>query len=432
MELTEEITNEANGKRLSMKLSVIIVNYNVKYYVDQCIRSVLRALPPVMPAEIIVVDNHSGDGSVEYLSARYPKAEYPMLRIISSERNLGFARANNIAIRQSKGEYVLLLNPDTIVGEHVLEESIRFMDAHQDGGALGVKMLGVEGNAAMESRRGLPSPLVAFYKMMGFCRRWPKSRVFGHYYMGYLPWDEPAQIEVVSGAYCLLRKAALDKVGLLDEDFFMYGEDIDLSYRVLKGGYHNYYLPVSILHYKGESTEKSSFRYVHVFYEAMLIFFRKHYSGMSLFFSFPIKVAIYAKASVALMGMMSERVRKSLGFFVKGDVRPQRFVFVGTQGMLDACREIADKFCLEAEYVKLGAEESGAEGSMTESLGADCLEDLKVEAEPDKLCNVVFDADAISYEAMLDWMQRNPRKLVQLGTYCQALGKIIVCRDVLG
>ena len=139
--------------------------------------------------------------------------------------------------------------------------------------------------------------------------------MFGRYYMGYLPWDEPAQIEVVSGAFCMLSRQAIEKVGLLDEDFFMYGEDIDLSYRILKGGFHNYYLPVDILHYKGESTEKSSFRYVHVFYEAMLIFFRKHYSGMSLLLSVPIKIAIYTKASVALVKMLSEKMRKSLGFF---------------------------------------------------------------------------------------------------------------------
>src|SRR5574344_1884533 len=155
---------------------------------------------------------------------------------------------------------------------------------------------------------------MAFYKMMGLCCRFPQHRSFGHYYMGYLPWDKPAKIEVVSGAFCMIRREALLKVGLLDEDFFMYGEDIDLSYRILKGGYQNYYLPVDILHYKGESTQKSSFRYVHVFYEAMLIFFRKHYSGMSWLISLPIKAAIYAKATLALFQMQIDRARKSLGF----------------------------------------------------------------------------------------------------------------------
>ena len=313
-----------------MKLSVIIVSYNVKYYLDQCIRSVLRAFEVMLGddasssssssgkkdvAEIIVVDNHSSDGSLEYLQRRYPREAYPMVRFVGCNHNLGFARANNIAIRQSKAEYVLLLNPDTIVGEQVLSECIRFMDAHPDAGAAGVRMLNADGRWARESRRGLPTPMVAFFKMLGFCNRWPKHPLFGRYYMGFLPWDQPNRIEVVSGAFCMLRREALDRVGLLDEDFFMYGEDIDLSYRILKGGYHNYFLPLDILHYKGESTQKSSFRYVHVFYEAMLIFFRKHYSGMSLLLSVPIKIAIYTKASVALVKMLSEKMRKSLGFF---------------------------------------------------------------------------------------------------------------------
>ena len=173
------------------------------------------------------------------------------------------------------------------------------MDAHPDAGAAGVRMLQGNGSDAKESRRGLPSPMVAFYKMAGLCSRYPQSRRFGHYYMGYLPWSEPAQIEVVSGAYCLLRREVLDKVGLLDEDYFMYGEDIDLSYRIFKGGYHNYYLPEKILHYKGESTHKSSFRYVHVFYDAMLIFLRKHYGHVSFLLALPIKAAVYMKAALA-------------------------------------------------------------------------------------------------------------------------------------
>ena len=187
---------------MALKLSVIIVNYNVKYYLDQCIRSVLRAFVLMnTPAEIIVVDNHSADGSVDYLEKRYPQMLYPMVRFVRSAHNLGFARANNIAIRQSRGEYVLLLNPDTIVGEDTLKASVDFMDAHEDAGAVGVRMLGAQGRRAMESRRGLPTPMVSFFKMLGFCNRWPHHRLFGKYYMGYLPWDEPCQIEVVSGAY---------------------------------------------------------------------------------------------------------------------------------------------------------------------------------------------------------------------------------------
>lgn len=404
---------------MALKLSVIIVNYNVKYYLDQCIRSVLRAFEEMnTPAEIIVVDNHSADGSVDYLEQRYPQKLFPMVRFVRSAHNLGFARANNIAIRQSRGEYVLLLNPDTIVGEDALKASVDFMDAHEDAGAVGVRMLGAQGRRAMESRRGLPTPMVSFFKMLGFCNRWPHHRLFGKYYMGYLPWDEPCQIEVVSGAYCMLRRKALDEVGLLDEDFFMYGEDIDLSYRVLKGGYHNYYLPVDILHYKGESTQKSSFRYVHVFYEAMLIFFRKHYSGMTFLLSLPIKTAIYAKALMALVGMLSERMRKSLGFFAPSAEGAQHFVVVGSQEMQDACRDIARRLGLDAEFHDSEVQEDKSEATWSE-----------------KNDNVlVLDADSMSYADMLKRMSRlsDMNVNVTLGTYSKEIGKIITDREILG
>lgn len=404
---------------MALKLSVIIVNYNVKYYLDQCIRSVLRAFEEMnTPAEIIVVDNHSADGSVDYLEQRYPQKLFPMVRFVRSAHNLGFARANNIAIRQSRGEYVLLLNPDTIVGEDALKASVDFMDVHEDAGAVGVRMLGAQGRRAMESRRGLPTPMVSFFKMLGFCNRWPHHRLFGKYYMGYLPWDEPSQIEVVSGAYCMLRRKALDEVGLLDEDFFMYGEDIDLSYRVLKGGYHNYYLPVDILHYKGESTQKSSFRYVHVFYEAMLIFFRKHYSGMTFLLSLPIKTAIYAKALMALVGMLSDRMRKSLGFFAPSAEGAQHYVFVGSLEMQDACRDIARRLGLDAEFHDSEVQEDKSEATWSE-----------------KNDNVlVLDADSMSYADMLKRMNRlsDMNVNVTLGTYSKEIGKIITDREILG
>lgn len=404
---------------MALKLSVIIVNYNVKYYLDQCIRSVLRAFEEMnTPAEIIVVDNHSADGSVDYLEQRYPQKLFPMVRFVRSAHNLGFARANNIAIRQSRGEYVLLLNPDTIVGEDALKASVDFMDVHEDAGAVGVRMLGAQGRRAMESRRGLPTPMVSFFKMLGFCNRWPHHRLFGKYYMGYLPWDEPSQIEVVSGAYCMLRRKALDEVGLLDEDFFMYGEDIDLSYRVLKGGYHNYYLPVDILHYKGESTQKSSFRYVHVFYEAMLIFFRKHYSGMTFLLSLPIKTAIYAKALMALVGMLSDRMRKSLGFFAPSAEGVQHYVFVGSLEMQDACRNIARRLGLDAEFHD-----------------SEVLEDKSEATWSEKNDNVlVLDADSMSYADMLKRMSRlsDMNVNVTLGTYSKEIGKIITDREILG
>ena len=282
-----------------MKLSVIIVSYNVRYYLVQCLDSVRKALQG-MDAEVIVVDNHSKDDTVTFLTQHYPD-----IRLIASQNNLGFARGNNIAIRQAKGEYVLLLNPDTVVGEQVLREAVSFMDAHEEAGGAGVQMLNADGSRARESRRGLPTPWVSLLKMMGRPQR---------YYMSHLSWDTPQQIEIISGAFCLLRRKALDQIGLLDETFFMYGEDIYLSFRLLKGGWQNWYLPLKILHYKGESTEKTSFRYVHVFYQAMLIFFRKHYGHLGLLITLPIKVAIYVKAFLTFVSLQLQQLRRYMGF----------------------------------------------------------------------------------------------------------------------
>ena len=276
-----------------MKLSVIIVNYNVRQLLDECLKSVIKALDGIK-GDIYVVDNNSTDDSVEYIQEHFPD-----VHLIANKENLGFASANNQAIRMTDSEYVLLLNPDTVVYEYTIRGCISFMDTHPEAGGAGVRMLTREGNAAPESRRAIPSPWVSFLKMLGFTRR---------YYMSHLPWDKPGRIEVVSGAFCMLRHKALDQIGLLDEDFFMYGEDIDLSYRLLKGGWQNWYLPYDIIHYKGESTQKSSFRYVHVFYQAMLIFFRKHYGHLSLLFSLPIKLAIYFRAFMALIQMMCDRL----------------------------------------------------------------------------------------------------------------------------
>ena len=194
---------------------------------------------------------------------------------------------------------MLLLNPDTVVVEDTLRGVLTFMDEHPKAGGAGVMMCYEDGSKAPESRRALPTPWVAALKMLGFTKR---------YYMSHLPWDQPCRIEVVSGAFCLLRHEALKTVGLLDEDFFMYGEDIDLSFRLLKGGWENWYLPYSIIHYKGRSTQKSDYRYVHVFYQAMLIFFQKHYSHLSLVYTVPVKMAIYFRALIALTDILRKKL----------------------------------------------------------------------------------------------------------------------------
>lgn len=248
-------------------------------------------------AEIFVVDNNSVDGSNEMVIDLFPE-----VRLIANSKNVGFSTANNQAIKKSSGEYVLLLNPDTIVPENCFTKLLAFADSKPDLGGCGVHMVDGQGNFLPESKRGLPTPEVALYKIIGLNKIFPKSKKFGKYHLGYLAEDQTSEIDVLSGAFMLMRKEALNQVGLLDETFFMYGEDIDLSYRITQGGWKNYYFAdTSIIHYKGESTKKQSTNYVRVFYKAMIIFAEKHYSGNNKkLFKFFINMAIYARAGIAL------------------------------------------------------------------------------------------------------------------------------------
>ncbi len=287
-----------------MKLSIIIVNYNVKYFLEQCLYSVRKAAKGIA-LEVIVVDNNSVDGSVEML-----KDKFKDILLIENRKNTGFSVANNQGIEIAKGEYILLLNPDTVVQEDTFEKILTFMDEHPDAGGLGVKMIDGKGNFLPESKRGLPTPMVAFFKIFGLARLFPKSKLFGKYHLGYLSNDEVHEVDVLAGAFMLMRKTVLEKVGLLDETFFMYGEDIDLSYRIQLGGYKNYYYPnTSIIHYKGESTKKSSVNYVFVFYNAMIIFAKKHFSkNNAQLFSFLINIAVYVRAGFAIFSRMISRL----------------------------------------------------------------------------------------------------------------------------
>ena len=287
-----------------IKLSVIIVSYNVRYFLEQTLSAVEKASEG-LPVETFVVDNCSDDGSVEMV-----RQTFPQVQIIENRENAGFSKANNQAIRQSAGEYVLLLNPDTVVQEDTFRKCIAFMDAHPEAGALGVKMIDGSGKFLPESKRSLPTPEVAFYKIFGLSRLFPKSRRFGKYHLGYLDENKTHEIEVLSGAFMLLRKSTLEKTGLLDETFFMYGEDIDLSYRIIKAGYKNYYFPeTTIIHYKGESTKRKSLNYVKVFYNAMVIFAEKHFKKeRARLFSSLINMAIYFRAGLAMFSRFFAKV----------------------------------------------------------------------------------------------------------------------------
>ncbi|WP_116108233.1 glycosyltransferase family 2 protein [Lewinella sp. IMCC34191] len=281
-----------------MQLSIVIVSYNVRHFLEQCLLSVARAVEN-MDAEVWVVDNHSADGSVEMVRRRFP-----WVRLIANQNNPGFSVANNQALRQCRGKYHLLLNPDTVVQEDTFQRCYDFAEAHPDLGGLGVRMLDGSGRFLPESKRGLPTPWVAFTKAFGLSRLFPTSTRFNEYHLGYLAEDEVHRVAVLAGAYMWLRASALKKVGLLDETFFMYGEDIDLSYRITQGGYHNYYYPhTSILHYKGESTKRGSLNYVRVFYQAMVIFARKHFAGSrASLLVWMMQAAIYVRAVGTVAG----------------------------------------------------------------------------------------------------------------------------------
>ena len=286
------------------KIAVIIVNYNVVFFLEQCLNSVAKAMEKEN-AGVWVVENKSVDGSVAMV-----REKFPWVKLIANEDNVGFSKANNQAMLQSNCKYQLLLNPDTVIEEDTLFKVVQYMDEHPEVGGLGVRMVDGKGVFLPESKRGLPTPAVAFYKIFGLSRLFPKSKRFARYHMGNLSEFETNEIEILSGAFMMMRKEALDKVGLLDEDFFMYGEDIDLSYRIILGGYKNVYFPETrIIHYKGESTKKSSVNYVFVFYRAMVIFAKKHFSqNNAKLFSFFINAAIYFRAGLAILNRFIRKV----------------------------------------------------------------------------------------------------------------------------
>lgn len=318
-------------------MSVVIVNYNVREFLDQALRSLERATQD-LAVEVFVVDNDSVDDSLEMVRTCYPD-----VHIIANQENVGFGKANNQAIRQAKGRYLFILNPDTVVQEDTLQTFVRFMDAHPEAGAVGCMMLNPDGTFARESRRAFPTPEVAFYRVSGLSRLFPKSRRFGRYNLTYLPRDQITEVDALSGACMFVRRAALyhtydaaqalqaqgddpdlrvaqgeaapeHGAGLFDEVFFMYGEDLDWCFRIQDAGWKIYYTPeTQIIHYKGESTKKGELRYVRLFYGAMIIFIEKHFQGRysALFASF-LKVAIVFRASLMVAANFMRKARPVL------------------------------------------------------------------------------------------------------------------------
>lgn len=371
-----------------MQLSVIIVSYNVKYYIEQCLTSVVRAAQLAnISWEAFIVDNASQDDSIAHVQKQFPQERFPMIHYIANARNVGFSRANNQAIKQAQGEYVLFLNPDTVVSEQIFADLFDFVAKKSDVGAIGTRMIGDNGKFAKESRRSMPTPWVSFCKMSGLTSLFPRSHTFAKYYMGYLDRNEANEVEILSGAFMFASKKALQQCGVFDEEFFMYGEDIDLSYRMRIGGFKNYYIPTPILHYKGESTHKNSFRYTHVFYDAMLIFFRKHYGHLSWMFTFPIKCAIIFRALITLISQQFNSL------FPAKDTCDY-FEFVGSKENFKHLEALAQKWQFDVIY------------------GGERLNDNNNEAHKG-ITHILADTTCINYsEALAHMAQSNHKKCI--------------------
>ena len=391
-----------------MKLSIIIVSYNVKYYLEQCLRSIFKAASPEIPMEIFVVDNASHDNSPAYLGKAFPKAQYPNLHIIKNARNIGFGKANNQAVAKASGEYILFLNPDTILTENTLKETIAHADAHPECGGVGTMMLYSNGKFANESRRGLPTPWTALCKMSGLSAIFPKSKSFGKYYMKYLDEEQANEIEIISGAFLLARHSVLDKTGLFDEKFFMYGEDIDLSYRLMQQGYKNHYIPSPIIHYKGESTQKSTFRYVHIFYNAMLIFFKKHYGKYGILITLPIILSILIKAAIAVVIQYINRAKTFIS--PPKEIQEYKYAYIGSNS--EKIKAIAEKWCLDIEYIP----------------------DNKTEANPQlpncrNIDYIIYDTSNYSYSHMVQALKAS-NHTTRLGTFYPEKNIIITDSEI--
>lgn len=288
-------------------LSVIIVNYNVKYFLEQCLHAVYKAGRNIA-IEVIVIDNNSTDGSRAYLEPLFPEVQFYW-----NTTNDGFSKACNGGAAVAKGLFVLFLNPDTIVPEDCFEKCAAFFEAHADAGAIGVRMIDGSGTFLKESKRGFPSIITSFFKLTGFAALFPRSAFFARYYLGNLDEHSNHAVDVLSGAFMMVKKEVLDITGGFDERFFMYGEDIDLSYAIQKAGCQNYYYAgTTIIHFKGESTQKESIGYIKLFYKAMLIFVRKHYGGSKAFlYNIFIQAAIIFRASVAAFANGIPFIKKS-------------------------------------------------------------------------------------------------------------------------
>jgi GT2 family glycosyltransferase/lipopolysaccharide/colanic/teichoic acid biosynthesis glycosyltransferase len=315
-------------------ISIVIVNYNVKEYLVNLLNSIKNSKGN-LKTEIFVVDNHSTDGSVEYLSPRFTDVHF-----IANQQNFGFGKANNQAIQLASGRYTLLLNPDTLISEDTLRVMFDHMEANQNTGAAGCKLLNPDGSFAPESRRSVPTPFSALWKVLGLTKLFPKNKRFADYYLGWMDENQSGPVPVLSGAFMFYRSSVLKELDGFDERFFMYGEDIDLSFRTTQAGYQIDYIPTtSIIHYKGESTKKENLDYVIVFNKAMYQFFEKHYSyAYTFIFKFFVVLGIIFRAGTSYIGSLFRRFTQpiidlfilnllvSIFFMIRYNIDPNEFL----------------------------------------------------------------------------------------------------------
>lgn len=360
-----------------MKVAVIIVNYRLKYFLEQTLLSVAEAAEGIDCATI-VIDNASGDDSIDFLRSRFPNVTF-----IENSQNAGFSRANNQGFELAKdADFQLVLNPDTIIGRRTIRDCLKWMECHADCASIGVRMLDGNGNFLPESKRSFPSIWNSFCKLFGLSKLFPHSRVFARYHLRYLPENEPNIVPVLAGAFMFIRNSRLREVGGFDEDFFMYGEDMDLAYRLAQDGWNNYYLPTPIIHYKGECTKTESADYVKIFYGAMHIFYRKHYPRRQWLSQLFITPAIGARM---LMSLINKKV-----------VKPIARLFHCGNGKSLPAYVVSDN----ADILATAA---------AEGFGSDrCQLVNSIEEVPaSEACNIILDDSRLSYEEIIDTIDRN-------------------------
>lgn len=387
-----------------MKLSVVIVNYNVKYYLEQCLHSLYKALEGI-ESEVVVVDNASIDGAEAYITPKFPQ-----LKWIQDEDNAGFSKGTNQGILCTTGEYVLMLHPDTLLPAGVLKKCLAFMGQHPEAGAVGVRLLHSDGVYAVESRRLSPHPMPLFYKVLGLATLFPRSCIFGRYYCSRVSPLIEQDVDILPGVFTLFRREAGADVRFMDEGFYLFGVDIEFSYSLQKKGWKNYYLPIPLLHYKGESVNRESFRYNYWFYRSILIFFKKHYVHYN-WLSFPIRMGIYVKATSTWLFNQKRRVALCLG--VERRIKKKAaFFFVGSTEMLAACRELCSRHHLNGRFFNIDEKPSLAKHGHNEMRR---VWDAKTDERT--TVYVVYDMDSFSVERVLKIFSEHPNSHIRLGTF---------------